>query len=251
MTEHNKIIVFDFDGVVCESTDECMVTSWNAWEKWESRDSFRRTISEFSPQDCEQFRKVRPRVRGAGEYYILRRAFSENITIEDQDTYNQLEDRWHEYFTPFKAVFFEMRNRLRTEDLEQWIDLHPIYNDVIKVMKKLHAQDRLFMATLKDAESVRLILGKQGLVLPEERLLDQSQIKTKVEALNRFCEQLDCDKTNLIFIDDNITHLLEPKAAGYPVYLTTWGSTMDEYLQIAEQNQIPLLADCSHLLREV
>jgi len=251
MTDSSKIIVFDFDGVVCDSTDECMVSSWNAWEKWESRDGFRRTVAEFTPQDCEQFRKVRPRVRGAGEYYILRRAFAENITIEDQETYNTLEHKWHEYLSPFKTIFFEMRNRLRTENLDQWIDLHPLYDGVIDVMKILHAKSCLYMATLKDAESVRLILGKQGLVLPEDRLLDQSQIKTKVQALNQFSEQLERDKTDFIFIDDNVTHLLEPKAAGYPVYLTTWGSTMDEYLQIAEQNNIPLLDNCSRLLSEV
>ena len=41
-------VVFDFDGVVCDSTDKCMVTSWNAWEEWESRDNFRNDLSEFS-----------------------------------------------------------------------------------------------------------------------------------------------------------------------------------------------------------
>ena len=88
MTENNQIIVFDFDGVVCDSTDECMVSSWNAWEKWQSRKGFRRTLAEFSVDELQAFRKVRPRVRGAGEYYILRRAFDENNLI---DTSNILE----------------------------------------------------------------------------------------------------------------------------------------------------------------
>ena len=51
MREQKKIVVFDFDGVVCDSTDECMVTSWNAWEKWESRLGFRKTVDDFSEEE--------------------------------------------------------------------------------------------------------------------------------------------------------------------------------------------------------
>jgi len=102
-----KTIVFDFDGVVCESTDECMVSSWNAWENWQSRDAFRKNLDDFSADEQQAFRKVRPRVRGAGEYYILRRAFDENIPIENQQAYNDLVLQWAEHLDDFKAVFFQ------------------------------------------------------------------------------------------------------------------------------------------------
>ena len=60
MKKHKKIIVFDFDGVVCDSTDECMVTSWNAWEEWNQRDNFRTNLLRFTKDDRLAFRKVRP-----------------------------------------------------------------------------------------------------------------------------------------------------------------------------------------------
>jgi phosphoglycolate phosphatase-like HAD superfamily hydrolase len=247
--EQKKIVVFDFDGVVCDSTDECMVTSWNAWEKWESRLGFRKTVDDFSEEEKYTFREVRPRVRGAGEYYILRRAFAEGIWIENQEIYEKLEEDWKEYLSPFKTVFFEARNRLRHENLDDWIDLHPIYNGVVEVMKTLKSQGRLYMATLKDGESVRLILGKQGLEIPVGNFLDQSKIKSKLQALDQFRKQIGCDKTDMIFIDDNITHLIEPKAAGYQVYLTTWGSTIEEYIGIAQKRNIPLLNNCKKLIK--
>ena len=246
-----KTIVFDFDGVVCDSTDECMVTSWNAWEKWQSRDGFRRTLDQFTDQDQQSFRKVRPRVRGAGEYYILRRAIDENIVIDNQQVYNELEDKWRSNLNEFKAVFFQMRNRLRSENVDQWIDLHPVFNGVIGVMKTLHQKNRLYIATLKDAESVQLILGKQGVQIPKERLLDQSQIKTKLQALDRFREKLGCEKYDMVFIDDNVTHLLKPSEAGYPVYLTNWGNVMDDYLKIAKQKKIPVLDDIARLSKYI
>ena len=47
--------VFDFDGVVCDSTNECMVTAWNAWERWNSREGFRRSFDEFTPKETSAF----------------------------------------------------------------------------------------------------------------------------------------------------------------------------------------------------
>ena len=47
MIQTRKLMVFDFDGVVCDSTNECLVTSWNAWEEWESRSTFRENLDDF------------------------------------------------------------------------------------------------------------------------------------------------------------------------------------------------------------
>jgi len=247
MSKRPKIIVFDFDGVVCDSTDECMVTSWNAWEKWESRKSFRKTIDEFSKDEKSNFRKVRPRVRGAGEYYILRRAFSEGINIENQKEYNKLEEKWRENIEPFKAIFFKSREELRNNNIDAWVNLHPVFNDVIEVMKILNKRDMLYIATLKDAKSVKVILESKNIFLQNSNLYDQSQIKSKLQALDKFCVQINCSKNDMVFIDDNVTHLIEPKDAGYSVYLTTWGEVLDEYIKIAKYENIPLLNNIKSL----
>jgi hypothetical protein len=54
----------------------------------------------------------------------------------------------------------------------------------------------------------------------------------------------------VVFDFDGVTHLLDPKISGYPVYLTTWGVTIKEYLYAAEQHYIPLLDDCKKLLED-
>ena len=247
MKEHQKIVVFDFDGVVCDSTDECMLTSWNAWERWETRSSFRDDLSQFTKEDKLNFRRLRPRVKGAGEYYILRRAFSEGISIEDQEFYNKLEQNWHEYFDVFKRYFFDAREQLRKDNLDAWIDLHPVFDDIIKVMKYLNKKNRLFIATLKDAESVKLILKKQGIELRGDCILDQAKIKTKSQALDQIRNDISCTKKDMIFIDDNVLHLLKPHKEGYEVFLTGWGQVISEYVNIAKTNNIRILNECSLL----
>ena len=236
-----KIIVFDFDGVVCDSTDECMVSSWNAWQKWNNRPDFRISLGEFSDLEKTRFRKLRPYVRSAGEYYILRRRIEEEFPITEQKVFEHLRDKWLDHLNPFKTIFYDAREKLRQKDLESWIKLHPVFDDVIAIMKRLNEEKRLFVATLKDGKSVCLILEYHGIHLSPNCLLDQSQISSKLEALNRYSKQENATKDNLIFLDDNVTHLLEPKKAGYNIFLTGWGPSLEEHRQLAIKKNIPVI----------
>ena len=248
MIQTRKLMVFDFDGVVCDSTNECLVTSWNAWEEWESRSTFRENLDDFNSIEISFFYKVRPRVKGAGEYYIIRRAFIEGIEINDQETYDFLEEKWREFLNPFKNVFFIQREQLRRKNINNWIKLHYIYKDVIQVMKFFNSRNQLYIATLKDSQSIKIILKNQGLNISKEKLVDQSQIKSKLEALELIEQKTGYSKSEIIFIDDNITHLIEPYTAGYDVFLTTWGSTIKEYCDLSYKYGIPLLGDCKILI---
>jgi len=235
------LFVFDFDGVVCDSTDECMVTSWNAWEQWQAGKGFRTAVADFSAAECERFRTLRPRVRGAGEYYIIRRSFAEGITIPDQRTYDGLMTQWKAHIAPFAKLFFEMRDRLRNDNLPLWIDLHSVYAEVVSVMAELDRQGRLYIATLKDGKSVKLILARHGIEIAAERLLDESKAKSKLQALDSIRQHTACNRTDLVFIDDNVTHIVEPHASGYPVWLAAWGASLPEYRQVASAHGIPVL----------
>lgn len=237
-----KYVVFDFDGVVCDSTNECMITAWNAWERWNKRDGFRQSLDEFTPSEIETFRPLRPYVRGAGEYYILMRAInSSDVSISSQKVFDNYCRRWKKQLSPFKAIFFQERQILRSEDLNSWIELHDVYVDVIAVMKDLHNQRRLLIATLKDGESVKMILKKNGIDISTEDILDQAKISSKLEALNYFVAEKKIKKDELCFIDDNVTHLTDPSDNNFNVFLSGWGITMDEHKEKARKRNIPIM----------
>ena len=246
-----RIIVFDFDGVVCDSTNECMVTSWNAWQRYKSKSAFRSSICDFNKEEILKFSKIRPRVRGAGEYYVVCRSFEENIVIQNQKIYDDLVKRWSKNFDPFKKIFFEMRNYLRKININKWIELHIIYRNVLEVMKKINKQNKLYIATLKDRESVNLILNKNDLYLSNQCLIDQSQITTKLEGLENISRLTNYKKSDIVFIDDNVNHLLDPQSEGFKVFLPGWGNLYQEYLDIAKQNKIKILDNCAELLSDI
>src|SRR5688572_27837456 len=122
-----RIVVFDFDGVVCDSTDECLVSSWNAWESWNGGQRFRVDLADFDDVESRGFRQIRPRVRGAGEYYVVRRCLEEGVDIGNQPRYDELLERWRDHIEPFKKCFYAARQRLRDYNLKKWLALHPVY----------------------------------------------------------------------------------------------------------------------------
>lgn len=238
----NKIVVFDFDGVICDSTNEVIVTSWNSWEKWNGRNNFRYSIHDFSFSEQEIFRPLRPYVRGAGEYYILRRCIEDGISIKNQDEFEYYCNLWKEYKNPFKTFFFEVRQSLQQVNIDEWVKLHPVWEEVITILNTLIKQERLYIATLKDSRSVQLILKYNKVDLRKERILDESQIISKLQALNEICKLEKIDKHELIFIDDNVTHLINPIKNGFRCFMSTWGNIPEDYVSIAKKNDIPMIS---------
>jgi len=237
-----KYVVFDFDGVVCDSTNECMVTSWNAWDRWNNGNQFRKNLNEFNQIEIDAFRPLRPYVRGASEYYIIMRVInSSNVYINNQKDFEKFAIKWQANLKPFQLLFFQERKRLKKMDSISWIELHHIYSDVIRVMKNLDKENRLLIATLKDADSVQLILKHYGIDINSNNILDQSKISSKLQALNYFVSYKGIKKEEICFLDDNVTHLTEPNNNNFIVYLTGWGSTIKEHREQAIIQQIPIL----------
>lgn len=236
-----KYVVFDFDGVVCDSTNECIVTSWNAWERWNNGNFFRTSLKEFSNNEINTFRPLRPYVRGAGEYYVLMRSINSHNLIKNQKDFDSFRIKWKNNIDKFKTIFFKERERLKAFSMDNWINLHNVYDDVIDEMSFLNSRNKLLIATLKDGESVKQILNKNGIDILTENILDQSQIQSKIDALNFFVKDKKISKKDLCFIDDNVTHLIEPNKTGFDVFLSCWGNTIEEHKQLALQEKIQIL----------
>lgn len=237
-----SILVLDFDGVVCDSTDECLVTSWNAWEAFHNKKNFRTKIQEFSSIEISQFRPLRYYVRGAGEYYILRRAIAEKKVnaINNFEDFNCLGKNWKEEIKEFKGFMFASREKLRKISLEDWVNLHFTYKDVLKIIKSSIEKGNIYIATLKDIESVKHILEKENIFFPEEKIFHQGIINNKLDALRRIQHLEKVEKSEILFFDDVANHLLGPFKSGFQSFQTTWGNVPKDYIMLSKDAGIPL-----------
>ena len=51
-----------------------------------------------------------------------------------------------------------------------------------------------------------------------------------------------CNKSDMVLIDDNVTHLLQPHMNGYNSFQTSWGNVPKEYLAIANNYGIEVIS---------
>lgn len=235
------LYVLDFDGVVCDSTIECLVTSWNAWQDFDGKKSKKFSKKQFSENQIKEFYRLRPYVKGAGEYFTIYQAKKKNIVINNDYKFRELSSIWKSEIIEFKNFFYRERDLLRDKSIDNWINLHLIYNEVVKFIKDKLLLNQFYLATLKDGKSVRNILEKQKIFLNENLLFDESKISSKLEALDRISSVTETKKSDIIFVDDNLNHLIEPNSCGYKVFLAAWSNTPVDFIVGANQSNISIL----------
>lgn len=247
MLDYNtQVFVFDFDGVICDSTNECLVSSWNTWQRWSGLNDFRADLCKFSKEDRESFFALRPRVRGAGEYFVLESMRAKGIKINNQQQYDAAVKKNSGKIQQFKALFYKERARLKVFDFNGWLNLHSVYPNVCQFLRDLNKSERLYIATLKDGKSVSTILNQHGIHIKHDRLFDESMIKTKLDALEKIRLREGVRPEKITFFDDNILHLKEPKRHGYNTYLAAWSNIPEEWISVAETSNIEIIyAFCS------
>lgn len=235
-----KKFVFDFDGVICDSTPECYVTSNNAWN---TMHKIKKTTSFKNLNDnliYNKFLKFRPYVKGGGEYYIFY-YMEKNKIKKTYDNYKRYKNKFSNEINNYSKFFYKERAKLKKNNLNTWLKLNYVFPDVLKILKYLHSNNQLLISTMKDKQSIIQILKNKKIKMSKKLILDQFDVKNKLESLKLFMNRFNIEKKDIYFFDDNVNHILQPKRQGFSVYLTTWGYSTKEFMQIAKKNKISVL----------
>ncbi len=244
-----KFLIIDFDGVICDSTYECLVVSYNAWCNYNEIDNRKYKITDFDNEYINKFKKLRPFVKGAGEYFILFEIMNkENENNYSLDLYNSVFNSKKHLLTKFKDIFLKERSILRNKNFNDWVNLHFLYQDVLKFMEKYRNENKLFIATLKDAKSINILLKSVNFVFCEENIFDSKKINSKINGLNIIRKKYNINIENMFFIDDNADHLIEPNRFGYKTFLANWCNPQDDFRSKALKNQITIINNISDCL---
>lgn len=239
--QNGIINILDFDGVICKSTEECMVTAYNAWNRLNGNNEFNTTPDDIPSDEAAFFRKGRGYVRGGGEYYILLKSIKEKFKINDQKHFNSLAVRWAKDMEKFSGLFYESRKRLMNQGIQKWVALHSVFSELADVLKKHSNDNKTFIVTMKDRESILTILKKEGIGFPYKKVFDKDDFNTKLEALLYLSKEREVPVDKIRFLDDNVMHLLELAGAGINVFMADWGYHTDEHIDIAKEKGIKII----------
>jgi len=241
------IMIFDFDGVLCNSIDECMLVSLQAY-----RSEHNIKFQDISDKMKTYFYKYRYLVRPAGEYYLLWKSFFEDIK-DIEIEFDNLKKDYNLEISVFRSKFFYFRSLMKKNET-YWNSLHKLYKNTLQFFE-LNFENQ-FILTNKDKDSVIRLAKYHGYhdkiqsVYSSDISDDKSVLfQTMLDDYPHLFEE----RKSFYYIDDSVQNL-EKVHASYNQLLditcieAAWGySTVTVSASYAKINNI---LDIKHLLRK-
>ena len=213
--QFKKIFVLDFDGVICDSIDECMITSYNAY--------YNKNLFDLAkiPQDFKIFfYNHRYLVRPAKEYFILCETFEKKIEIK-QEKFDEMKNKFLYQIDLFEKSFFRARRKIQ-QNIDLWVSYHRLYPESEKFLSQLSS--KFFILTNKDNQSVKILSKYFNFDKKIISIFSKEISNDKNTLFNYFFQNFEIKQNEkIIFVDDNEDHLLKVKGHPIELYFANWG----------------------------
>ncbi len=216
----NKPLLFlDFDGVICDSVNECFVSSWLAYQEYRESKS-----ESISLSDHALFRSYRPLIRRGADYLLLQQCIDKRIRLSNQTDFDAQEDKVGEAgMDAFHEKFYGARRGLLEKDRNYWLSLNCIYEGIYKILTRV--QQSAWILTTKEVPFVVEILRFNGLEWNSGKIICSGK-----ESKAGFIEDIIGEDGKAIFVDDQIDHFSEDMNPRISCYLASWGYVQPEWL---------------------
>lgn len=233
-----EIFAFDFDGVVCDSSDETAHTAWRA-----ARELWPQTFEgDIDSTFLERFRRCRPVIETGFELLplvgLLQSGVTENeILLNFERLCSEWIARWGSSPEELREVVGDVRDRWIEHDLDGWLAMHGFYSGVTEAINAMHSERCII--TTKPHRFTVLLAEKAG--------LEVTECVFGLEAIARggkrsVIEKLLSERT-VHFFEDRLATLKELKdLKGVKLYLADWGyNTQTERREADSDDTITLL----------
>jgi len=212
-----KAVAFDFDGLLVDGLNECVLVSWNGFHE-KGLDAFGAEGLDAVPAHfIDTFKNHRNFSRHLGHFaspFYLPRHFSSQAEFDaafaSLDT-GAVED--------FVMRASEYRSLARHRHYQRWLQYHVYYPGVERLLKNLACPT--YVVTGKDAASVDELLRRAGIMVPAERIF--GECRDKVPVLKQIADTEGVDAMDLSFFDDNVMNACGAHESGFTSYWATWG----------------------------
>ncbi len=231
-----RILALDFDGVLCDGLQEYFQTSWRAYGKlWPE------AVAK-SPDLERRFARLRPVIETGWEMPVLIRAIVAGATdaailadwpvIRDKTLAGR--DR-----RELAECLDGVRDARIAADLEGWLGLHRFYPGTLARLQSLLAagEPAVYIVTTKEGRFVRQLLAREGLALPDDRVIGKEIRQPKPQTLLQLLAAAGAESWDLWFVEDRLQTLQAaaqtPELAGMGLFLAEWGYNTERDLAAA------------------
>jgi phosphoglycolate phosphatase-like HAD superfamily hydrolase len=229
------LVFLDFDGVICDSLLECLVSSWKAYHRLH-----RGAMPASVPLSLRsQFQALRPFVRSGEDFVLLQQLIDEEAPVRTQADFDaRLQRCGPRTMERYRELFYAARSELLREQRGYWLALNRLYPHILPRLPAWLASPRLYILSTKRSPYIREILQHHGMSVDPARTLT-CRARQKRTTILSVLDSRGAERG--LFVDDQLDHLLphpgeDGRIAGY---LAAWGYVKASWLQ--ESGSVPVL----------
>ncbi len=232
----SKVLVFDFDGLLVDGLNECILVSWNGFHD--------KDVDSFSPEGLaaipEKFKDAFKNHRNFSRHLGH---FVSPFYLDGHFT-SQREFDAAFATIPARAVdaFVERVNACRAQarlaHYRRWLEYHAFYPGVQALLQQI--ADPVYIVTGKDAASVDELLQCADIQVPVERVY--GECRDKVAVLKQIARAQEVAPSEVYFFDDNVTNARAAFEGGFNAYWATWGYNAPDHWAIARAADLPVIS---------
>ena len=224
MIEERFLLCLDFDGVICDSALECLVSSWLAYY----RDITGSQPSHVPVSLRSSFSFLRPFIRSGEDYILIQELLRKKIKIESQQQFDShITAAGAERMKHYKELFYKAREGLVEQDRSYWLSLNPIYRHMEQALKRLSGRDELHIVSTKRPDFIAAILSSNEIEFPQRNIHYANNIE-KLDLVADLLSESEFERS--VFVDDQIDHLHREGVTGrIDSKLAAWGYVKQEW----------------------
>ena len=212
------LYALDFDGVVVDSIDECLNTSYKALS-YIQREGSKPLSKQPTEEQKALFLHWRGLVRPSRNFFALWEwilNFPEKK--HSQETFEKFASTFDDSLLKFEDIFHHIRSETLKNNPEIFIRENPLFRDVKEVWNEI--PQPLYIVSTKDVESITLILKAHKLNV--HGIFGRGS-GPKAQTLLNLAKSNSIAIEDTFFVDDNAQHAIDVKECGSQVGLALWG----------------------------
>lgn len=237
----NDYLALDFDGVIADSIEECLVVGFNAYNEFSGEGNRILDLSDLPNEDITGAKRLRNFIRSGEDYVYIQLALSECVEILNQEDFDDFLLNNSRLKHTFFKLFYEERERLSTEHAERWIQLNPLYPGMHEFLRRYPDRERLFIISTKKKHFINRILTGHEIDFPGKNIFHAGQDRSKNDIIQDLMEMHTLSPSHFRYVDDQVDTLIKMKYTGVKRYLAGWGYNDDKQKARARDANIPVL----------
>lgn len=231
-------LALDFDGVIADSINECLVVSYNAFGEYTGKSSRIFSLDKIDKDIINESRRLRNFIRSGEDYVYIQLALQENASIHNQQEFDDFCGNYADLREHFFNIFYNERGQFSTNNFQDWIKLNPLYEGFGLFLKNYQFKKQLYIISTKKIEFIKKILAAGEIDIIDENMFHASSAHPKKAIIKELLDNRGIQPDQFYFIDDQIDTLIKVKETQVNCLFAKWGYNNPEQLDKAEQEGI-------------